>query len=163
MGHLRGVGMDQGEQQRRDGNGHPVVARPPQQRTQHGTTEHQLLADGRQQPYGQIAPTVFQYHVELLLGKIGQLGHLLLQPGRGNDGTGSGQRTPEQHGPGTGTDIAARHLRPAHQEEQGKNGHAVGRQADNHQLGIQGWHCAGNETQRLLDKPRQQGLDSHEK
>ena len=111
--HLRGVAVGEGEKQGRHGYCHPTVAHGAEQRAQYGSAKHHLLGHGGKQAYGHVAPAVAENHGELGEHEVGQLGHLLLGPQRGNCGADGGDHAPRQHAPRAGAHVAAGHLAPA--------------------------------------------------
>ena len=139
VGHLGRVAVDDGEDDGRDGYGHPVVAHAAEQRAQYGTAEHYLFGHWGEQAYGQVAPAVAHEHGELVEQVVGQLGHLLLEPCGRNYGADGGHHAPRQCRPGAGAHVAAGYLAPPREQEDGYgDGTEQGHRHNEHHSGYVG-------------------------
>ena len=119
VGHLHGVGVDEGEDHGGYGYGHPMAAERAEQRAEYGSAEHQFLDERRQEAQREVAVVVAEYHLERLAFHVRHIRKQPLEPRRGYQRAQGGHGAPEEHAPLARAQVGWRHYGELPPHEQG--------------------------------------------
>ena len=124
VGHLSGVHVDEGEEQGRHHDGHPVAAHTLKQCAQDGSPEDQFLYQRGEDADAQVSPAVRHDFAHQLAVDVGQ-GHQFEKHFRGDDGSQCRYGCPQEHAEGAGAQVVGRHHAPFPPKEDDEGDDAV--------------------------------------
>ena len=135
MGHLRGVHVHEGEEERRDDNRYPVAVHALQQCPEDGPPKHQFLYQWREDADAEESPPAPHHLAKEVAVDIGQR-YQFEKHLRGDDRSQCCHSRPQQHAAGACAQVVARNLTPLLPEEDDEGDDAVdGTAHDEHRGG----------------------------